>query len=240
MTKKASGVVPARDEPLRADDRRKILALIVLMVLTIFFWAAYEQQGNTLALWADSYTDRHILGWEMPASWLQAFNPAMIIFLAPVVTALWSWQGKRGHEPSSIAKMAVGCILLGISFLIMMVAARACGSYGRAQMWWLTACIFMLTLGELFVVPVGLSLVVKLAPARIVSMLVGMWLLSNFVGSYLTGFLGTFWDEMLKEDFFTMLSFLSFAAGLGMFALLKPLKEMMGDKDVPAGSGVNT
>jgi POT family proton-dependent oligopeptide transporter len=196
------------------------------MLLTVFFWAVYEQQGNTLALWADVYTDRHILGWEMPASWFQAFNPAMVFVLAPLVTGLWAWQGKR--EPTSIAKMALGCVLLGASFLIMMLAARAYEDHGKAQMWWLTACIFMLTLGELFLVPVGLSLVVKLAPARIASMLMGMWLLSSFLGSYLTGYLGTFWEKIPKEDFFLMLSLLSLGAGLGMFALQRPLKRVMG------------
>ncbi|MGD0232586.1 MAG: peptide MFS transporter [Syntrophorhabdales bacterium] len=226
LKRAALGHVP--DGLASRDDRRKVLALLGLMVFTMFFWAVYEQQGNTLALWAEIDTDRHILGWEMPASWFQAFNPAMIFFLTPVITDLWRWQAGRNKEPSSTAKMATGCIILGIAFLIMILAAHASLSQGRVTLWWLTACVFILTVGELFLSPVGLSLVTKLAPPRMASMLMGMWFLAMFAGNYMSGVLGTFWEKMPKEAFFLMLSLIAFSSGCGMFAILKPIKRAIG------------
>ncbi len=223
---------PSKDvsghEPLTTDDRNKILGLMVLMMFAIIFWGVYEQQGNTLALWVDVNTDRSILGWEMPASWFQAFNPAMIILFTPIITAFWSWQARRGKEPSSVAKMAIGCMLLGGSFIVMVVAAHVASEQQRVSLWWLTSCTVIFTVGELFLSPVGLSLVTKLAPARMVSMLMGMWFLSNFAGNYLAGYLGTFWERMPKQNFFILLSLLSLAAGVGMLVVLRPLKRAIG------------
>lgn len=227
ITRRTSGHVP-RHETLSRDDRSKILGLVTLMVFAIIFWGVYEQQGNTLALWADMNTDRHILGWEMPASWFQAFNPAMIILLTPVITSFWSWQARRCSEPSSVAKMAIGCMLLGASFVVMIFAARVSAEQQTVSIWWLFSCMLILTVGELYLSPVGLSLVTKLAPARMVSMLMGMWFLSSFAGNYMAGYLGTFWEKMSKANFFLILSLLAFGAGLGMLAVLKPLKKAIG------------
>jgi POT family proton-dependent oligopeptide transporter len=227
IARRTSGEVP-RHEALSRDDRSKILGLVVLMIFVIIFWGVYEQQGNTLALWADVNTDRHILGWEMPASWFQAFNPAMIILLTPVITSFWSWQARRDSEPSSVAKMVIGCMLLGGSFVVMIFAARVSTEQQTVSIWWLFSCMVILTIGELYLSPVGLSLVTKLAPARMVSMLMGMWFLSSFAGNYMAGYLGTFWEKMPKADFFLILSLLAFGAGIGMFAVLRPLKRAIG------------
>ncbi|HUJ88991.1 MAG TPA: peptide MFS transporter [Syntrophorhabdales bacterium] len=224
---RTSGHVP-REEALSRDNRNKILGLVVLMLFAIIFWGVYEQQGNTLALWAATNTNRHVLGWEMPASWFQAFNPAMIILFTPVITSFWSWQARRGSEPSSVAKMAIGCMLLGGSFVVMILAAHVSAGQERVSMWWLTICIVILTIGELFLSPVGLSLVTKLAPARMVSMLMGMWFLSSFAGNYLAGYIGMFWERIPKQSFFAILSLLSIGAGLGMLAVLGPLKRAIG------------
>ncbi len=214
--------------PLSRDDKSKIAALVVLCAFNILFWAIYEQQGNTLALWADANTDRRLFGWEMPASWVQSFNPAMIFLFTPLLTSFWAWQAKRDKEPSSMVKMAIGCILLGLSFLVMIPPARASAAGQAAGLGWLTACLAILTLGELYLSPVGLSLVTKLAPAHMVSMLMGMWFLSSFFGNYLAGYLGTFWETMSKESFFLMLAGLSAAAGVGILIVLKPLKKAIG------------
>ncbi len=227
ITRRTPGRVPDR-EALSRDDRHRILGLAVLMMFTIIFWGVYEQQGNTLALWAAANTNRHVLGWEMPASWFQAFNPAMIILLTPAINSFWSWQAKRGSEPSTIAKMAIGCMLLGSSFVVMIFAAHFSAEQRSVSMGWLIACAGILTIGELFLSPVGLSLVTKLAPPRMVSMLMGMWFLSSFVGNYLSGYLGTFWEKMSKQEFFLILSLLAFGAGFGMFAILRPPKRALG------------
>jgi POT family proton-dependent oligopeptide transporter len=124
--------------------------------------------------------------------------------------------------------MGIGCILLASAFLILIPPARELAVIPRASIWWLTACAFVLTIGEIYLSPIGLSLVTKIAPARIVSMMMGVWFLSSFFGNYLSGYLGTFWEKMSKENFFLLMFALSFATGLAFFALLKPLKKAIG------------
>ncbi len=246
VTRKAEGgayrdgevkdLVPAKPKPtpFTSEERGRIVALLVLCALNIVFWAVYEQQGNTLALWADGNTDRHLLGFEIPASWFQAVNPAMIFLFTPFINSLWARQNARGKEPSSVAKMAIGCFFLALSFLIMIGGARAYESGQLASMWWLVACTGLLTIGELYLSPIGLSLVTKVSPPRIVSLMMGMWFISSFFGNYLSGFLGIFWDKMSKTTFFLMLSGLSLATGITMILLMIPLKRALGDENANA------
>ena len=224
----AGGAKRQSTEPMSPDDWLKIGAIFAMMALSIVFWSVYEQQGNTMALWADANTDRMIFGWEMPASWFQSFNPLMIFLLVPLVNLFWGRQDKSGREPSSITKMGIGCLLLASAFLILIPPARELAVSPRASLWWLVACTFVLTLGEIYLSPVGLSLVTKIAPARIVSLMMGVWFLSSFFGNYLSGYLGTFWERMPKEHFFLLMSGLSFGAGMAFFALRVPLKRAMG------------
>ena len=227
MQKKQSGQKISR-EPLSREDWLKVGAIFAMMALSVVFWSVYEQQGNTMALWADANTDRMIFGWEMPASWFQAFNPLMIFIFVPLLTMFWQRQDRRGKEPSSIAKMGIGCTLLAAAFLVLIPPARELAVHPRASLWWLAGCTFVLTIGEIYLSPIGLSLVTKIAPSRMASMMMGVWFLSSFFGNYLSGHLGTFWEKMPKERFFLMMTALSFAAGLAFFALLKPLHKAIG------------
>jgi POT family proton-dependent oligopeptide transporter len=152
-----------------------------------------------------------------------------------VLNMFWARQDRRGKEPSSIAKMGIGCMLLGMAFLILIPPARELAVHPKASLWWLTGCTFVLTIGEVYLSPIGLSLVTKIAPARIVSMMMGVWFLSSFFGNYLSGYLGTFWGKMPRENYFLLMFSLSLAAGLAFLALLKPLKKAIGqDKQTRA------
>jgi proton-dependent oligopeptide transporter, POT family len=202
----------------------KVIGLLSITFFSMFFFAAYEQQGNTMALWADSYTDRHIFGWEMPATWYQSLNPFLLIILMPIVISLWRWQTKRNCEPSNITKMIIGCIFLGSSFLIMIPAVQSTLPYGeRASFLLLVANAFLLTIGELYFSPASLSLVTKVAPIKMVSTMMGAYFLSFFGGNYLGGFLGVFWEIIPKDKFFLMLSLSAFVGGLGLFSVQKVL-----------------
>jgi len=236
LMKQAAGAAPVEHRPFTRAEWSRILALVVLCLLNISFWGVYEQQGNTMALWADSNSDRHVLaflglGWEMPATWFQAVNPIFIVAFTPFINAFWIRQAKAGTEPSSAAKMAIGCVVLGLSYLFMMLPARVVDAGQAVSMWWLIAATAMLTLGELYLSPVGLSLVTKIAPPRIVSMMMGFWFLSSFFGNYLCGYLGTFWEKMSKGSFFMMLAGISIATGLLMVAIYSPLKKAIGDEN---------
>lgn len=213
---------------LTAKEWKAILGLCGLCILNIVFWGVYEQQGNTIQLFADTHTDWHVFGWEMPSTWFQSLNPFFVFTLAPFLNMLWAKQAKRGKEPSSVAKMAMGCMMLGVSFLVLMFATRGVTETHRITFLWLVLCTFIYTLGELYLSPIGLSLVTKVAPARLVSMLMGMWFLSSFFGNYLSGYLGTYYEKMPKTSFFMMLAMLGFGAGIAMFALKQPLKKAIG------------
>lgn len=212
------------------QEKNRILALVAMCLVSIAFWAVYEQQGNTIALWADTNTDRHIFGWEFPASWVQSLNPAFIFACTPLITTLWTWQSRSRKEPSAISKMAIGCLLLSSGFAVMIPAANLQAASGvPVSMLWLVASTLLITLGELYLSPVGLSLVTKLAPARMVSMMMGIWFLSSFVGNSAAGFLGNYWERIPKETFFIAMAAIAFAAAVAILVMLKPLRRAIGN-----------
>jgi proton-dependent oligopeptide transporter, POT family len=213
------------------DDRRRVGALIVLCALNIIFWGCYEQQGNTMQLWADRNTNWNMFGWRMPSTWYQSFNPLMIFAFAPLLNIFWARQAKSGKEPSSVTKMALGCVLLGLSFVIMIVASQGMTPETQRNVLWLVATTFVITIGELYLSPIGLSLVTKVAPARMVSMMMGIWFLSSFFGNYLSGALGTFWEKWPHTRFFLMLTVLGLSAGVAIFAFAKPIKKVVSVHD---------
>jgi POT family proton-dependent oligopeptide transporter len=137
----------------------------------------------------------------------------MIFAFTPFVVALWARQAARGREPHTITKMALGCFALAAAYLIMALAAFVTGG-GKASWLWLFGYFVVITLGELYISPVGLSLVTKIAPVRILSMMMGVWLATSFVGGFLAGWLGSFWSRMEKPEFFLMIAGIGALAGL--------------------------
>ena len=220
-----AGQGPAPD---RGIEWSSILALLVLLLPTSLFWAIYEQQGNTIPLWADDYTDRHInlLVWhgEIPVTWFQAFNPFMIFAFTPFVLMLWARQAARGTEPSTVTKMAIGCFGVALANLIMLGAVWQSDGAPQASWMWLFAYFVVITVGELYLSPIGLSLVSKVAPARFVSMMMGMWFMTSFVGNLIGGWLGSFWTVMDKSAFFLMIAGVAALAGLVVLAFNQPLR----------------
>jgi proton-dependent oligopeptide transporter, POT family len=218
---------PNVGKPLTADEWRSVAALIILFLPVSLFWATYEQQGNTIALWIDTDTDRTInllFGtFEIPTTWFQSFNPAMIFAFTPFVVALWTRQARRGSEPSTTLKMSFGCALCGLSYLILMAAALHAGD-NKASWLWLFVYFVIITTGELYLSPIGLSLVSKIAPRGHLAMMMGMWLGTSFVGNFLAGYLGSFWSSMTKPMFFLMLAAISLGAAVAIFALDRPLR----------------
>src|SRR6266436_1763955 len=217
----------AEPPPLDRDEWRAIIALLILFIPTSLFWAAYEQQGNTIALWADDYTDRTINLWfwsaEIPTTWFQSFNPFMIFAFTPLVVALWARQAARGREPSTVIKMALGCAGCGAAYLIMAGAAFFAGA-DKASWLWLLAFFVVITIAELYLSPIGLSLVSKVAPMRYLSMMMGVWLATSFVGNLGAGYLGGFWSSMTKPHFFLMIAGIALAGGAVIWAFDQPLR----------------
>jgi POT family proton-dependent oligopeptide transporter len=199
------------------------------------FWATYEQQGNTINLWAQDFTDRRfipgILNWEIPVTWFQAFNPFMIFAFTPLVVAFWASQSKRGREPATVTKMAIGNLLLAISYLVMASAAHLTGA-GHASWLWLFGFFVVITLGELYLSPIGLALVARVAPPQILSMMMGLWFITSFTGNQLQGYIGSFFSQMDKTQFFLLCSGLGLVAAVVTWLFERPLRPILEGKAV--------
>jgi POT family proton-dependent oligopeptide transporter len=229
LQERKQGAVAPPKQKLTKNEWTRVWALIVLCLLNVVFWAVYEQQGNTMQTWADEKT-----AWPEWASstWFQSVNPFFIFAFAPFLDRFWAMQNKKGSEPSSVAKMAIGCFILGASFIVMVVGARIVGD-GKGSLFWPVFCTMLLTIGELYLSPIGLSLVTKVAPVRIVSLMMGMWFLSSFLGNVLSGYIGQFYTSMSKDAFFLMLMVLGVGAGIAIALFNKPLKKAMQPEEPP-------
>ncbi len=232
-------VIIITDHSLSRHEKLRIGVIYIIAFFVIFFWAAYEQAGASLTFFADEQTDRHIGGWEMPAAYFQSFNPIMIVTLAPIFAAVWSFLGKRGIEPSSPRKQAIGLGLLALGYLFIAFGVKDIEPGVKVSMVWLTGLYLIHTMGELCLAPIGLSLVYKLSPARFSSLLMGVWYLSTSAANKFAGLLSGYYPEhgVSKSfmgypienlfDFFMLFVFMSGAAAVILFLLSGKLKKMM-------------
>ena len=221
---------------LPPDERPRVVALAVACLISAAFWAVYEQQGNTMQIWADQSTVWPTLfGLTIPSTWYQAFNPFMIALFVPLLNLLWARQARGGREPTSLTKMALGCALLGLGFVVMIAASTGLAPGEKRGILWLLASTAIFTTGELYLSPIGLSFVTKVSPARIVSMMMGMWFLASFIGNYMSGYLGSFYETMTHQAFFAMLTAIGLVAGLVLYLMGRPLERIVAAHDRPAG-----
>ncbi len=214
-----------KHEPLNKEDYKRIFALILVCAVTVMFWGIYEQQGNTLQILADERASWNLFGWEMPSSWFQSFNPFLIFVLTPFLNKFWGWQSKSNKEPGSITKMGFGSIIMGLGFVLLVLVLNNLPPGERTHWLWLFACVFFFTVGEIYLSPIGLSFVTKISPPQIVSMMMGVWLLSSFFGNYMAGFLGTYYESMGEQNFFGLMVILSLVACFILLILSKVLRK---------------
>ena len=220
---------------LNQDDRNKVGVIAILFLFSALFWSGFEQAGSTLNLFAERFTDRNFLGWEIPAGYFQSVNSMFIIIFAPFFGALWVWLGRRNLEPSSPLKFAMGLLLLGMGFLVMYFAAKIAASGNLAAPTWLIFTYLLHTFGELSLSPVGLSMVTKLAPAKYGGQMMGIWFLSVSLGNLFAGLIageasgGT--EEALAQmpGQYMIIVFTAVGAGLLLLLISKPIKKLMGN-----------
>jgi len=219
----AGGFTPA--------EWKRIAAVVVFFLFAGIFWGSYEQAGSTLNLFGDRYTRTSVFGFSFPSSWYVSVQALWVIILAPIMAWVWTRLGRMRKEPSSPAKFALGLVFAGLAFLMLIPAARLAQSAAnvRVSPLWLVGAYFIEELGELCISPVGLSIVTKLAPVRIVGLMMGVWFLSNALGNKLAGFAAEFFSSMPLDRLFGIVAIISFAAGLLMFALIRPVKSLMGE-----------
>jgi POT family proton-dependent oligopeptide transporter len=214
--------------PLTSLDRRAIVALCVVAFFNLFFWGCYEQQGITIALMASDHTNLMTPIGKMDAEDVQSFNPFFIFTMTPLIIAFWAWQAKRGAEPSPVTKMAIGCAGAAAAYALLIIPGYAVDAGAHVTWLWLLAAMALLTVGELYLSPVGLSLFSKAAPAKVASLMMAVNFLSNAAGNYLAGYLGTFWDTMTKAHYFMMIAAITgiTAVAIGLLSrVLHPVLE---------------
>lgn len=208
-------------------DRKKVAALVILCLGTVFFWAIFEQQGNTLQIWADEKANWAQLGLQ-PENY-QSLNPLFIFIFAPLLDVWWNFWAAKGKRRSSVNKMAIGCFLIGFAFLTIPLASSFITvEKSMINLFWLALATFIVTLGELYLSPIGLSFVTKLAPARFMSMMMGMWLASSFLGNYLAGILGMLYSKMSQNSFFLVFAILGISVGVFFLIADSKLKHVVG------------
>ncbi len=201
-------------------ERRRLYAVFAFFLASSLFWSIFQQMGSTLNLFAERNTNRSLFG-GFPAGWFQSEEPLFIILLAPVFAWLWVRLGKRG--PSTPVKFAAGLIFAGLSFLALVPIA---GRTGNSPLW-LTGTYFLLTLGELSLSPVGLSVTTKLAPERAAGFIMGFWFLSMAVGSYVGGATSELYTSVPLSRLFGVAGAISIGAGLLMFIAASPIVRLM-------------
>ncbi len=207
-------------------ERRRFWAILVLFLASALFWSAFEQAGSTLNLFAERNTNMH--AWDAPlwglfrASYFQSFNSLFIIGLAPVFA--WLWVKLARHEPSITAKFSWGLVFVGLGFAILVPVANGTS----VSPWWLTVTYLLHTIGELCLSPVGLSGMTKLAPARIASLMMGVWFLSTSVGDFIGGRLASVYESFPLPELFGIVAAFCIVVGALLVFLLKPMKTLTG------------
>lgn len=187
------------DKSLNRIEKQRIGVIYIVAFFVIFFWAAFEQAGASLTFFAAEQTDRNVMGFSMPASWFNSFNAVFIVILAPLISIMWTKLAKRGLEPASPYKQAFGLFFLALGYVFIAVGVDGVEPGVKVSMIWLTGLYFIHTIGELFLSPIGLSMVNKLAPVRFASLLMGVWFLSTAAANNFAGFLSSFYpDPVLK------------------------------------------
>jgi proton-dependent oligopeptide transporter, POT family len=211
--------------PLTAAEGRRLAVIGLLFVFALVFWGAFEQAGSSLTLFADRYTRLSIGGFSFPSSWFQVEQPLFILLLAPAFAWMWVRLGRR--QPSGPAKFALGLLFVGLGFLILVpAAARAQSSNVRVSPLWLTALYLVHTFGELCLSPVGLSLVTKLSPGRLVGLMMGVWFLATAFGNKIAGWVAGFFDVIPAARLFLLVAAVAIGAATLLAALIRPIRAL--------------
>ena len=222
---------------LNSEERKRCAVILVLFVFAAAFWAAFEQAPTSLNLFANDFTDRTFFGFDVPALWFQSINSAFIILFAPGFAAMWVTLARRGIDLSSPTKFAIGLVLAGLGFLIMVPAANIVVDSGgtvKVSAWWLTISYLLQTLGELSLSPVGLSSMTKLSPRKYVGQMMGIWFLAASLGNLIAGLVGGNVDpEKLEQTpaLFLWTAVALFASAVVLGLLILPIRRMMGAID---------
>lgn len=214
-------------KPLTKREKKRILALFVLIIFTIIFWTCFEQAGCSLTLFAEYATNRNFLGHIIPTGYFQSLNPLYIILLAPLMSVLWTKLAHKKLEPTSVEKFTLALGLMSVAYVIMALAGNL-SETAKVSPLWLILVYLIMTLSELCLSPIGLSLVSKLAPRQFLSLFMGTWFLTSFFGNIFAGFWGGKYDTIESDILFLTLAGISLISAVILGCLLPILKKNLG------------
>jgi POT family proton-dependent oligopeptide transporter len=206
---------------LTSGEIKRLAVIGILFFFSVVFFMVFEQSGSSLTLFADRLTRNSLFGYDFPSSWFQSVQPVCLLLLAPIFAQIWLKLGER--QPTSPRKFTYGLLLVGASYVLMVSAAAQTG-LGRVSPMWLVLLYFIQTLGELCLSPVGLSVYTKLAPARMVGLMMGVWFLSISFGSFLAGKVASYFNDKDIDTMVKLFGFLTLApiaAGI-ILAIISP------------------
>ncbi|WP_299162648.1 peptide MFS transporter [uncultured Tenacibaculum sp.] len=216
----------AYKRPLTKIEKDRIIVLMTSFLLIIAFFAAFEQAGGLMNIYAREKTDRMLMGWQVPATWFQSLNSFFIITLGVGVASFWAKRKLKGTEASSLYKMIIGLGITGIGFLFMSAAAAEYDTTGTSAMYWLVLAYLFHTIGELCLSPVSLSFVTKLAPAKYASIMMGIYFATTGLGNKAAGLLGESSSIFGEFKVFTGIAIFCVVFALLVFIFLKKLKAL--------------
>ncbi|WP_426492182.1 peptide MFS transporter [Hymenobacter sp. 102] len=222
----------AAKAPLTKEETDRMAVIFIVTLFVVFFWAGFEQAGSSLTLYTDKYINREVFGFLIPTSWFQSVNPGFIVLLGAPVAAIWMSLSRKGKDLSIPVKMGLGMVLLGVGFLFMVGAVMQRGGdvadqTVKASILWLLATYFFHTIGELCLSPIGLSMVSRLSPPTLTSMLMGVWFLAPFVAQIAGGYIASYVEELGALKVFGLIAGFVILAGLILIAIAKKLFAMM-------------
>jgi proton-dependent oligopeptide transporter, POT family len=219
--------------PLSPKDKQRTTAIIILACFVVFFWAGFEQAGSSFTLYTKNFIDRDVFGYTIPVAWFQSVNPLFIIILAPILSGIWLKlsKTKRG-DLNMTTKMGIGMILLGLGFMVLIPAVLQTGSdenniVVKANLMFIVFTYLLHTLGELFLSPVGLSLVSKVAPIKIASLMMGVWMAAIGVASLLAGQLASLTATLGYLEIFALIGGVAIFLGIVLLLISRKLIKMM-------------
>jgi POT family proton-dependent oligopeptide transporter len=207
------------------DERKRLIVLAVLFLGAAVFWSVFEQAGSTLNLFADRSTRNEIFGMSFASGKWQSVNSMWVVILAPIFAWLWVKLGR--HNPSSTAKFSLGLLFVSLGFALMVPAASLAASGNRVGWWWLLGCYFLHTIGEMCISPVGLSAMTRLAPARVGSMMMGVWFMATSVGNFVGGQVAGFYEKFSLPQLFGVVALYAAFFALVLGLLVRPIRRML-------------
>lgn len=222
----------ARSEKVKGEgmERSSLLLFGGVILAVVVFRVAYEQVGNTLALWIGADVDRSLGGWTIPMTWFQSLNPLLVFLLTPILVTAWDRSARKGRGMSSLARMATGAALVAGAFFGLALIAMLTGQ-GPVHWLWLVAFFVLLTSGELFILPVGLGLFGRLAPAQMTATMIAAWFLAAFAGNLLAGLVGSSWSTMSAGAFFALMGSVASLSVMALCLLIRPFRKLEARSD---------